>query len=258
MADWDNLMDFAVRTARGAGEVTLEHFGSAAVRFKGDGTEVTAADVAAEEHVRHAIAEAFPEDGILGEEGDDVPTRSGRRWIVDPIDGTRSFACGVPLYSMLLALEIDGAVALGCCHLPALGETLVAAAGAGAWLDGRPARVSGCDDLAAARMVTSGYEYWRDRPDEMRAGFERMVQTVRVGRTWGDGYGYFLVACGRADLMVDPSAAAYWDHAPFLVILPEAGGHFTQFDGSPIRPHASALATNGRLHAPAAGVLLKP
>src|SRR5215207_2597958 len=131
MNDWDELMDFAVRMAEGAGEITLGHFGHAAVDFKGDGSEVTAADLAAEAFVRAAVAEAFPEDGILGEEGEERASESGRRWIVDPIDGTRSFAAGVPLYSVLLALEVDGVVGLGCIHLPALGQTLVAARGAG-------------------------------------------------------------------------------------------------------------------------------
>jgi histidinol-phosphatase len=150
MTDADNLMDFAARTLQGAGELTLRHFGSAAVEWKRDGSEVTAADRAAEEHVRAAIADAFPDDGVLGEEGEDRPSRSGRRWVVDPIDGTRSFASGVPLYSMLLTLEVDGAAVLGCCHLPVQRETLVAAAGAGAWVGGKRAQVSECGDLAAA------------------------------------------------------------------------------------------------------------
>ena len=256
MTDADNLMDFAARTLQAAGELTLRHFGSAAVEWKSDGSEVTAADRAAEEHVRAAIAEAFPDDGILGEEGEDRPSRSGRRWVVDPIDGTRSFASGVPLYSMLLTLEVGGAAVLGCIHLPVLRETLVASAGAGAWVNGRRAGVSACDDLAAARLVTSGLEYWRDRStDEHRAGFERLVKATRFARTWGDGFGYFMVATGRAELMCDPISGAHWDIAPLSVILAEAGGRFTRFDGSPVAPWTTALAANPRLHAAAARVL---
>ncbi len=256
MADWDRLMDFAARTAEAAGKVTLEHFGHAAVEWKGDGSEVTVADRAAEERVRATIRDAFPEDGVMGEEGEDVPSRSGRRWIVDPIDGTRSFACGIPLYGVLIALEEEGVPVLGCCHLPALGETLVAARGAGAWHNGRPARVSGCDDLAAARVVTSGLEYWRDgATDEGRAGFDRLVRATRFTRTWGDGYGYFLVAVGRVDLMVDPICGSYWDYAPMVPILEESGGRLTTFEGGPLSPWSSAVAGNGVLHGAARGVL---
>jgi histidinol-phosphatase len=255
--DRDDLMDFAARSAQAAGRITLEHFGRAAVTFKGDGSEVTAADLAAEEHLRGAIAEAFPEDGLVGEEGEDVPSKSGRRWIVDPIDGTRSFSCGVPLYCVLIALEEEGTPVLGCCHFPVLGHTLVAARGAGAWLDGERARVSACDDLSQARLVTSGFEYWRDRgTDEHRAGFDRLVKATRFARTWGDGYGYFLVATGRVDLLADPISGSYWDYAPMDVILSEAGGRFTRFDGGAVGAWTSALATNAHLHSAAARVLL--
>jgi histidinol phosphatase-like enzyme (inositol monophosphatase family) len=218
---------------------------------------VTVADHAAERHIRALIQEAFPEDGIVGEEGEDVPSRSGRRWIVDPIDGTRSFSSAVPLYAVLIALETDGAPTLGCCHLPVLSETLVAADGAGAWLNGRPSRVSECEKLSEARLVTSGFEYWRDRstPEE-RAGFDRLVLATRFARTWGDGYGYFLVATGRVDLLCDPISGAYWDHAPMNVIISEAGGRFTQFDGSPVGAWTTALASNTRLHDATAAVLL--
>lgn len=259
MTDYDDLMDFATRTMRAAGELTLRHFGHAAVQYKSNQTEVTAADLAAEEHIRAAIADAFPDDGILGEEGEDRPSRSGRRWVVDPIDGTRSFAVGVPTYSMLLALEVDGVAVLGCIHVPVLGQTLVAASGAGAWIDGRPARVSECDDLAAARVVTSGLEYWRDHStDEHRAGFQRLVDATRFTRTWGDGYGYFLTATGRVELYCDPICGAHWDIAPMNVLLTEAGGRITQFDGTPIAPMTSVLAGNPGLHQAARDVVLGP
>lgn len=258
MTDRDNLMDFAARAARAAGEVTLRHFGRVAVEYKADGSEVTAADREAEEYLRAAIAERFPEDGIMGEEGaSERPSRSGRRWIVDPIDGTRSFASGVGLYSVLVTLEEAGRPVLGCIHVPALGETLVAAEGAGAWINGQPARASTCDELADARVVTSGLEYWRDySTDEHRAGFDRLVRATRFTRTWGDGYGYLLVATGRVDLLVDPICGQYWDYAPASVILPESGALFTQIDGSPVAAGSSVLTANPRLHAAAAGVLI--
>jgi histidinol-phosphatase len=255
--NFDQLMEFAAATAQGAGRVTLEHFGRVSVEFKPDGSEVTAADLAAEAYARAAIAERFPDDGILGEEGEEIPSRSGRRWIVDPIDGTRSFASGVPLYSVLITLEERGVPRLGCVHFPVLGDTLVAAVGGGAWVNGRAARVSGCDDLGSARLVTSGLEYWRDGTDAAgRAAFDRLVEATRVARTWGDGYGYFLVATGRVELFCDPICGSYWDFAPMQVIVPEAGGRLTRFDGSPVGHMSSAIASNGVLHEAASRILL--
>lgn len=257
MTDLDGLMEFAVRTAGTAGALTLEHFGRAAVRFKGDGSEITDADTAAETHIRAAIAEAFPADGIVGEEDGESAGRSGRRWIVDPIDGTRSFGSGVPLYAVLLTLEDGGAPVLGCAHFPALGRTLVAARGAGAWLDGALVRVSTCDSLAEARVVTSGLEYWRDMADDAgRAGFDRLVRATRWARTWGDAFGYLMVASGQAELFCDPRVGRYWDYGPFLVILPEAGGRLTRFDGSEVRRGGDGLASNGVLHDAARAILL--
>jgi len=255
--DLDELMDFASRTARAAGEVTLRHFGRVDVQFKGDGSEVTAADLAAEAHVRAVLAEAFPDDGVLGEEEAETPSRSGRRWIIDPIDGTRSFGSAVPLYAVLLTLEDEGRPLLGCCHFPPIGQTLVAARGAGAWLDGVAVRASECDDLAAARVVTSGLEYWRDRAtDAQRAGWERLVRATRFARTWGDAFGYYLVATGRAEVFADPVCGQYYDYAPFEVILPEAGARLSQFDGSPVGTMTTAIASNGRLHDAARAILL--
>ena len=254
MQGLDNLMDFAVRTARDAGDVTLRHFGTAAVQFKGDGSELTAADLAAEAHIRAALAEAFPEDGVLGEEEAERPSRSGRRWIIDPIDGTRSFASGVPLYCVLLALEEEGRPVVGCAHFPAIGQTLVGGVGAGAWVNGQRVRVSDCDDLAAARVVTSGLEYWRDAP-EHAAGFDRLVRATRTARTWGDGFGSYLVATGRAEIFCDPFCGKLWDYAPFAVIMPEAGGRFSPFPGAPRAPQTTGLATNGLLHAASAAVI---
>ena len=247
--DLDSLLEFAAATSVRAGKTTLEFFGKTVVEFKSDGSEVTAADHAAETLIRAAIQEAFPDDGILGEEGEEVPGRTGRRWIVDPIDGTRSFASGVPLYAVLIALEEDGIPVLGCCHVPATGETLAAARGAGAWLNGTPARVSGCASLSDARVVSSGLEYWRDRADHgLRAGWDRLVTASRWARTWGDAYGHLLVATGRADVLADPICGNAWDYLLFVVILQEAGATYSTFDGAPLHPWSTALAANPELH----------
>jgi histidinol-phosphatase len=251
--DLDDLMDFAVRTARSAGSTALERFGTVAVEYKGDGSEVTEADRSAEAQILAAIGEAYPEHGVHGEEGTEVASRSGARWIIDPIDGTRSFASGVPLFGVLLALEVEGEPLLGCAHFPAIGETIVAARGAGCWHDGKRAGVSAIDSLKEARVVTSGLEYWRDwATDAGRAGFDRLVGSVRFARTWGDAFGYVLVATGRAEIMADPACGAYWDYAPMVPILEEAGARFTSLGGAPARAWSSALASNGRLHREAA------
>ncbi len=247
--DLDKLLDFATHAAVRAGEITLEHFGSVTVEFKGDGSEVTRADRASEEYLRESIQEAFPQDGILGEEGTQVPSRSGRRWILDPIDGTRSFASGVPLYGVLLAMEESGSPVLGCIHFPALGQTLAAVEGGGAWLDGRRVRVSECDALREARVVTSGLEYWRDSSTEAgQRGWDALVRGCRFVRTWGDCYGFSLVATGRAEVMAEASVGALWDYSPMVPILREAGGRLTTLAGEPLSAWSSALATNGRVH----------
>lgn len=250
--DLDTLMDFAVRAAVGAGRITQTHFGSAAVSFKGDGSEITLADTGSEAFLREMIAERFPEHGIFGEEGSRVESAGRYRWIIDPIDGTRSFAAGVPLYGILLALEVDGVPRVGCCHIPAIGDTVVAAVGAGCWHDGKRASVSECDRIADARVVTSGLEYWRDWATPFgRAGFDRLVSDCRFARTWGDCFGYVLIATGRADIFVDPACGALWDFAPIGPIISEAGGRFATIAGGPVSAWTSALAANPTLHASA-------
>jgi histidinol-phosphatase len=237
------LLDFAVDLVRTAGEMTLRWFRSPdlAVDSKADGTPVTAADRAAERLVRERIAGRFPDDGVLGEEEPEVRGRSGRRWIVDPIDGTKAFTRGVPLYSTLLALHDWDGPALGVIGLPALGQVVYAGRGLGCWSDGRPARVSDTATLDGAYVTTSGYNHWPD---------QALLAVKHAGcqlRTWGDGYGYALVATGRADAMVDPEVELY-DVAAMPVILNEAGGRFTTVDGREDAGGGSGVATNGRVH----------
>jgi histidinol-phosphatase len=237
------LLDFAVDLVRTAGEMTLRWFRSPdlAVDSKADGTPVTAADRAAERLVRERIAGRFPDDGVLGEEEPEVRGRSGRRWIVDPIDGTKAFTRGVPLYSTLLALHDGDGAALGVIGLPALGQVVYAGRGLGCWSDGRPARVSDTTTLDGAYVTTSGYNHWPD---------QALLAVKHAGcqlRTWGDGYGYALVATGRADAMVDPEVELY-DVAAMPVILNEAGGRFTTVDGREDAGGGSGVATNGRVH----------
>lgn len=237
------LLDDVVAVAREAGELTLQWFRSSdlAVERKVDGTPVTAADRAAEALVRRRVAERHPGDGILGEEEAEQAGTTGRRWIVDPIDGTKAFARGVPLYTTLLAVEDEWGVAAGAIVVPALGEAVWAGRGLGCFADGRPCRVSDTASLADAYLTTSGYTHW---PEDMLLAVRRAGMAMR---TWGDGYGYLLVASGRMDVMVDPAVAPY-DVAPMPVILAEAGGRFTTLDGREGFDLGSGVATNGVLH----------
>jgi histidinol-phosphatase len=237
------LLDFAVEVVREAGELTLRWFrsGDLAVERKGDGTPVTAADRAAERLVRERIAARFPADGVLGEEEPESPGTSGRRWVVDPIDGTKAFTRGVPLYSTLLALDDEHGPAVGVIGLPATGQVVYAGRGLGCFADGSPARVSERARLAGAYLTTSEFAHW---PEDALLGVKRAGCQLR---TWGDGYGYAMVATGRADVMVDPVVATY-DVAAMPVILAEAGGRFSSLDGRPGAGGGSGVATNGLLH----------
>ncbi len=237
---------FAIELATEAGASTLEWFQSAAlaVEHKGDGSPVTAADLAAERLVRDRLAERHPDDGVVGEEHADTEGTNGRRWVVDPIDGTKAFTKGVPLYATLIALIDEHGPAVGVIHLPALGETVAAGRGLGATLNGRPCRVSDHGSLDGAYAMTSGFGYWPP------AALERVLDRKVVFRTWGDAYGYALVASGRAEAMVDPLANP-WDVAPMAVIIPEAGGRFTTITGDDSVDSwrgGSGIATNGHLH----------
>jgi histidinol-phosphatase len=237
------LLQIAVDITREAGEVTRRWFRAAdlVVDSKADGTPVTAADRAAERLVRERIAERFPGDGVVGEEEAETCGDSGRRWIVDPIDGTKAFTRGVPLYSTLLALDDEHGPAVGVIVLPAIEQAVYAGRGLGCWCDGEPARVSETAGLGGAYLMSSSYSHWPD---------EALLAVKHAGchlRTWGDGYGYALVATGRADAMVDPAVELY-DVAAMPVILAEAGGRFTSLEGLDGAAGGSGVATNGRIH----------
>ena len=247
-------LEFARKFAREAGELTLDYFydlDSVAVERKADESPVTVADREAEKLLRRRIEEHFPDDAVLGEEFPTKEGSSGFRWILDPIDGTKSFIHGVPLYSTLIGIEKDGEPVAGVIELPPLGETVWAGRGLGAWHEtprsdvAFKARVSGCRNLSEALFLNSEV-IWFDRTDRGKA-YKRLERNVRLARTWGDAYGYALVATGRADVMVDPILSD-WDAGPLLVILEEAGGKFTDWKGTPTIFGKEGIATNGFLH----------
>ncbi len=239
------LLDFSVLAAREAGDITLRYFRrKSETRLKGKDNFVTQADLEAEEFLRRSILERFPEDAIVGEEGGESPGSTGRRWIIDPIDGTYSFVHGVPFYGVLLGCEVDGDPAVGVVNIPALGEITYAARGLGCFWNGEPARVSRTARLEDALLLST------DFGSCARYGFgapaEELQRRAAMRRTWGDCYGYVLVATGRADVMLDP-AMNVWDCAALLPVLEEAGGTFTDWAGRRTIHSGNALATNGAL-----------
>jgi len=250
MSDLSNrTLEFMVEAesfAREAGEVTLRYFGADLVaEEKSDGTPVTIADREAEQLLRERIAQRFPDHGILGEEFGESGAGADVRWILDPIDGTKSFIHGVPLYGVLIGVEVEGEPVVGVAHFPALRETVVAGRGLGARFNGRPCSVSGTSDLRKSLLLTTDAAAVAAGP--ISEGWRALSKRVAYSRTWGDAYGHMLVATGRADIMVDPELSP-WDAAPLLTIVSEAGGRFTTVGGNATIHGGSGVSTNGLLH----------
>lgn len=240
-----DYMDFATRVAYEAGRITLGYFQrSIDTTWKADDTPVTVADREAEAFIREQITTHFPDHAIVGEEfGSSGDANATHRWFIDPIDGTKSFICGVPLYSVLIGLEINGRVEVGVANFPALNEMIAAATGQGCWWNGRPARVSQQTDLSrsfVAHIDTASFERISTEKGEAWA---RLQRASYYNAGWCDAYGYLLVATGRVDVMLDPIMGVY-DCAPFPVILREAGGFFGDWQGNETIYAQEALATN--------------
>jgi histidinol phosphatase-like enzyme (inositol monophosphatase family) len=239
------LLDFATDAAWQAGKITLSYFGTGIVpELKSDQTPVTVADRQAENLLRTLIEARFPDHAVLGEEYGESNQGARYRWILDPIDGTKSFVQGVPLYGVLIGLERDGEPLLGVCYLPALDEMVAAGQGLGCTLNGRRIRVSAVKEMADAVFLTSDVAAFskRGRQDV----YHKLEQATRLSRTWGDCYGHILVAMGRAEMMLD-AAMNVWDCAALLPILQEAGGTFTDWEGNATIHGPDAFSTNGHL-----------
>jgi histidinol-phosphatase len=250
------LLDFAVEIAHEAGAITLRHFqGTFIAERKADESLVTIADREAEYYLRERIAAAFPDDAILGEEEGEKSGASNRRWILDPIDGTYSFVHGVPLYGVLIGLELMGEPIVGVVNLPALSEIVYAARGLGCFWNGEPARVSSTTSLDEALLLCSDFgtcEQYGFGP-----AATKLQRRAHDRRTWGDSYGHVLVATGRADIMLDP-VMNIWDCAALLPIIEEAGGTFTDWTGKRTIDGGNAISTNGQLFDPVMEIVRKP
>ena len=243
--DLKELLEFAVEIARGAGEITLKYFRRAPeTNTKADGTFVTIADREAEAFLRKRIGERYPQDSILGEEEGELHGSSTSRWIVDPIDGTFAFVHGVPFYGVMIGMEIDGAPTVGVVNIPALDEIVYAARGLGCYLNGETTRVSSVKTLSESLLLCTDFSAGP------RYGFGKQIaelqQRAKTNRTWGDCYGYVLVATGRAELMLDP-VMNIWDCAALMPIIEEAGGTFTDWRGVRTISGGNAISTNGHV-----------
>lgn len=228
-----DYLDFAIETAWQAGQLTLGYF-QTGVRpdFKGDESPVTVADREAEKLIRSRIEKQYPGHAILGEEYGSRENTAGssHRWVVDPIDGTRSFVRGVPLYGVLIGLEIEGQSRVGVAHFPALNEMVAAAIGEGCWWNGRRVRVSPVEHLKNA-LVTH-YDAAAFDKYGRTAIWERLKKATGYRAGWCDAYGYALVATGRAEIALDPIMNP-WDGGPFPAIMAEAGGYYGDWKGNP-------------------------
>jgi len=212
-----------------------------AVDEKSDGSPVTIADRSSEKLVREWVERKFPSDGIVGEEFGITNPGARRRWIVDPIDGTKAFVRGVPFWGSLVAVVEDDIVVAGAASFGALGETLIAGAGEGCWWNDAPCSVSRVDELSRATVLTTDSAF-RSTP-EKKDGWMRLEGEAGISRTWGDCVGYLLVATGRAEVMVDP-VINLWDIAPFIPAITEAGGVFSDWEGLSEVNVTSAVGTN--------------
>ena len=248
----DADLELALALADSADELTAARFGALdlTVTEKPDLTPVSDADLACERMIRDRLAAARPDDVVLGEEFGGAAADRGRQWIVDPIDGTKNFVRGVPIWATLIALLVDGVPVVGVVSAPALRRRWWAAAGRGAFLrfdgnDSRPLRVSGVDELGSASLAFASLSGWAERG--VRDRFVEFTDRVWRVRGYGDFYNYCLVAEGAVDIATEPEVSL-WDLAPLDILVREAGGRFTALDGTDGPHGGSAVATNGRLH----------
>ena len=246
-----NRLKFACEIAREAALGTLAHYCRADLQIeqKKDLTPVTVADREAEQLLRERISAHFSLDGIEGEEFGQQTGSSAFRWILDPIDGTRSFVSGVPLYGTMVGVLYEEEPQIGVLEFPALAESIYAAKGQGAWHSTagnapQKAVVSTINALSEGLFCTTAVDtFTASGRDQI---FAKLQQRAHMTRTWGDCYGYLLVATGRAELMVDPELNL-WDTAALMPILEEAGGTLTDFSGRRTVNSGEAIATNGHI-----------
>jgi histidinol phosphatase-like enzyme (inositol monophosphatase family) len=241
----DELIQAVADVARLTGQTALTHYRTRLdIETKGDGSPVTLADRQAEQTARAWIGNRFPRDAILGEEFGADGDATMRRWLIDPIDGTKTFVRGVPLWGTLIGVMLGDDVLAGAVYCPAVDELLVAAVGQGCWWNGSRASVSRQADVSKSTILATATRFVGAPEREHR--WSSLAAEAAVTRTWGDCYGYLLVATGRAELMVDHLMSP-WDAAALVPVVREAGGEFTDWGGRVTPFGDGAIATNGVL-----------
>lgn len=244
--DWRNRYEKAVEITREAGQVALRYFDTQLkVETKSDSSPVTIADRETELTLRSALEKAFPGDGFLGEEYGDTPGTTGFRWIIDPIDGTRSFVRGVPTWATLLGLEYKGELIAGVVEAPVFGHTYHALRGHGAYRNDRRIHVSDQGDLGRSLVFYSSLAWFLNAGKERE--FIELVRRSEKQRGYGDWYGFLLVAQGSGEVMIEHGVHA-WDIGAIFPIVEEAGGKMTDWSGRFNLHAADVIASNGKLH----------
>ena len=251
--DWRSRYEEGVIAAHAAGKVALAYFDTGvAVETKPDQSPVTIADRSAEQVLRKHLQARFPHDGYLGEEFGDTPGKSGYRWIIDPIDGTRSFIRNIPIWATLLGLEFNGEMIAGIAYIPAWHQTFRALRGDGCYRDERRIRVSDVAQLDKALISYSSFGFFKTAGRQH--SFAELLAGTERSRGYADFYGFVLVAQGSVDIMVE-HGVHIWDVAGLKVLVEEAGGAFTDWDGLPSIDRPDVLASNGKIHAAALEIL---
>ncbi len=261
MTELSARLDIAIAAALKASSIIIPYFRSPSlsVEIKKDLTPVSEADKKAEQIIRGEITSHFPEDGIVGEEYSERRGKNSYKWYLDPIDGTKAFIRGVPLFGTMVAVERSGVMVAGVVAFPALGEIIYASQGKGAWFSQgvdfkkplskikniRRARVSSIGDLKSACVCTG--EAGLFVVNKTLKAYERIISSGAVVRGWSDCYAHYLVATGKIEAMVEPEMSV-WDNAALLPIIKEAGGIFTDFSGKPTAHARNAISSNGLVH----------
>jgi histidinol-phosphatase len=252
--EWRSRYETALTATRAAGKHALSYFdNNVAVEWKKDRSPVTAADREAETLIRTTLSTAFPGDGFLGEEHGELPSTTGYRWVIDPVDGTKSFVRGIPLWGTLVGLEYKGEPIAGIASMPALnGTTFHALRGLGAWRDDRRIHVSTIDNLADAMLCYSSISWFTSAQKERQ--FLTLAAQTNRQRGYGDLYGFLLVAQGSAEMMVEHGVSP-WDIAALIPIVEEAGGRMTNWSEVTDIHSRDVIASNGKLHAAVLSIL---